>query len=122
MSFFKKMFGKEEKPRTALDEMKSIVVKAYRHLAKQNGTAPTSKTSDEKIIEIYSKVLTAFRKESEAKGEFIKAEILNLIAYKFFQVYELSGDDFMNEHLDYEINLYRNSGLRDDYKKGLKLF
>ena len=122
MSFLKKLFGAKEKPRTMLDELHSIVIKAFRHLGKVNGTAPTSKTSDEKIIEIYSKVLTAFRKESEAKGEFLSADVLNLIAYKFFQVYEMTGEDFMNEHLNYELNLYKNSGLREDYKTGLKLF
>ncbi len=122
MSFFKKLFGVQEKPRTVLDELHSIVIKAFRNLAKNNGTAPTAKTSDTKILEIYSKVLTSFRKASETRGEFISAEILNLIAYKFFQVYETVGEDFMNEHLDYELNLYKNSGLREDYKNGLKLF
>jgi len=122
MSFLKKIFGTTQKPKTMMDELNSVVVRAYRRLAESNGTAPTSKTSDEKIVEIYSKVLTAFKKASKAKGESLSANILNFIAYKFFQVYEMSGEDFMNEHLDYELNLYQNSGLREDYKKGMNIF
>jgi hypothetical protein len=122
MSFLKNIFGAPQKPRTMMDELNSVVVTAYRRLAKLRGTAPTDKTTDQKIIEIYTKVLTAFKAESKLKGEFISADILNLIAYKFFQAYEMTGEDFMNEHLDYEIELYRNSGLREDYKEGLDLF
>lgn len=122
MPFFKKIFGEQEKPKTMMDELNSIVVTAYRRIAKSRRTAPTDKTTDQKIVEIYTKVLTAFKTESKLKGEFISADVLNLIAYKFFQVYEMTGEDFMNEHLEYEIELYKNSGLRDDYKEGLDLF
>ncbi len=102
--------------------MSSIIVKAFRYLAKENGTAPTSNTSDEKIIEIYSNVITAFRNASESRGESILADILNFIAYYFLVLYEKSGESFMNEHLEYEIDLYKKSGLCEHYKKGLKLF
>lgn len=124
MSFFKKLFG-SQKPRTLLDEAKETAGKAviygYRRIAKERGCAPTQKTSDDKIIEIYSKVLSSFQKAAATKNERIPAIYLNTIALKFFQVYELAGDAFFDEHLDYEINLYKTSGLRDDYKQDIKL-
>lgn len=122
MSFFKKLFSGQQKPRTMLDELNSVLVLAYRRLAKSRGTAPSDKTSDEKIVQIYSNVTTAFREASKSKGEFIPANILNNIVLYFFQAYETVGEEFMNEHLEYEINLYKSSGLREDYKEGLDLF
>lgn len=112
----------KQEPITYYDKMNSIIVKAWRSFAKENGTAPTSKTSDEKIIEIYSKVFNEFKKASETRGEVITVDVSNLIAYHILAVYEKSGEDYMNEHLEYEIDLYKKSGLREDYKKGLKLF
>lgn len=124
MSFLKKLFG-SQKPRTLLDEAKETAGKAvvygYRRIAKERGCAPTQKTSDDKIIEIYSKVVSSFQKVAATKNERIPAVYLNTIALKFYQVYELAGDAFLDEHLDYEINLYKTSGLRNDYKQELKL-
>jgi hypothetical protein len=122
MSFLGRIFKSKKKPRTVLDELHSILVRAFRNYGKSTGRAPSSKTSDEKIIEIYSKVATAFKNASEERGEFVSAEILNLIAIGIFGVYEMMGEEMMNEHLDYEVERYKSSGLRDEYKKGLKLF
>ena len=125
MSFFKKLFG-SPKPRTLWDEAKETAGKAiifgYRRIAKEKGCAPTQKTSDDKIVEIYSKVISSFQKAAKEKNEHIPAVNLNYIALKFYQVYELAGDAFLDEHLDYEVNLYKTSGLREDYKQELKLF
>jgi len=125
MSFLKKLFG-TSKPRTLYDEAKETAGKAviygYRRIARERGCAPTQKTSDDKIIEIYSKIVSAFQKAAQIKNEHIPAVYLNFIALKFYQVYELAGDAFLDEHLDYEVNLYKTSGLREDYKQELKLF
>lgn len=98
-----------------------LVVSSYRRIAFQNGIAPTSKTSDDKIIEIYSKIGSAFKEASKQRNEHIAAGYLNTIVLKFFQVYEIGGDIMLDEHLSYEINKYLTEGLRSDYKQELKL-
>ena len=124
MSIFKKIFS-PQKPRTYLDEAMEVAGKAvvygYRRIAKEKRCAPTTKTSDAKIIEIYSKVLSSFQKAANEKNQRIPAVYLNTIALHFFQLYEMAGDAILDEHLDYEINLYKTSGLRNDYKQELKL-
>jgi hypothetical protein len=126
MSLFNKLFGQPEKQRTLLDDVQQVtnilVVRGYRKIAVQHNIAPTSKTTDQKLLEIYTMVLKAFRAASEQKGERIPATILNFISLKCFQVYEDMGEDFMREHLQYEVNKYLTSGLRQDYKQDLPLF
>ena len=50
------------------------------------------------------------------------ADNLNTIAMKFFKVYEEFGEDFMKEHLEYELKKYKNEGLRPEYQRGISLF
>src|SRR3984957_14460348 len=115
-----------KKPRTLLDRSQEvaskIIVAAYRAIAAKNGIPPTAKTSDEKIIEVYSKVVTAFRQASKQRGEHIPALFLNHIVVGFLQVYEKSGTEFFDEHLRYEGDKYIAEGLRPDYKHELPLF
>ncbi|NDW11140.1 hypothetical protein [Dysgonomonas sp. 520] len=99
-----------------------LVIRSYRNIAYQNGIAPTSKTSDNKIIEIYSKIGSAFKEASKQRNEHIPAVYLNTIVLKFYQVYEMGGDVFLEEHLKYEVDRYLRAGLREDYKHELKLF
>lgn len=119
MNFLKKLFKKKEK--NLLTEIEPlidrVIIKSYRDIAKRNNGAPSAKTSDEKILEIYRKVLIAFKAEATARGERIPAVNLNAIALQFMQVYEMTGEQFFNEHLEYEINKYHYEGLREDYKK-----
>lgn len=122
-----KEIGSTQKSRTVLDEGEKIAEKAivngYRRVAAYQGCAPTSKTSDEKIIEIYGKVIHAFLQAARQKGEGrIPAVYLNFIALKFFQAYEMFGEKFMEEHLHYEVKRYSTEGLRPEYKQELKLF
>lgn len=125
MSWMKKLFGSAE-PRTKLDEVQEVggklIVAGYRRLADQTGCAPTSKTSDSQIIEMYKKVGTAFREASAQRGERLPAGTLNYIVWKFFQVSEMLGNEMVDEHLAYEIQKYHQEGLRPDYKNDLKLF
>lgn len=105
-----------------LDIAGKIVVTGYRNLAAQHGCAPTQATSDQQIMEIYSKVGTAFKDVARERGEELQAGWLNTVALKFLQVKEKMGEVFMDEHLSYELDKYRQEGLRSDYKKDLQLF
>lgn len=119
-------FKKKKQPITALDQFQAVagplIVNGYRRVASMNNIAPTAKTSDQKIIEIYQRVGSAFREASKERNEHITAGNLNTIVLKFFQVYEMMGETMFYEHLKYEIDKYIQEGLRTDYKQDLKLF
>lgn len=110
---------KRKEPRTILDEVQDTTVKLFRSIGESNGVPPTRKLSDEKILEISQEVMIAFKEAGEQKGERIPGGYLMTIAMKFFAVYEMSGEDFYYEHLNYEINKYLAEGLREDYKHSL---
>lgn len=117
---------KKEQPKTMLDRLQEIaipaIVNGYRRIAASNNTAPTSKTSDKKIMEIYQLVGTAFREASTQRNENIPAGQINNIVWHFLQVYEMMGDTMLAEHLKYEIDKYLIEGLREDYRQDLKVF
>ncbi len=104
------------------DKLDEGLVRRLRSIGEYNNTAPSSKTTDEKIIEIYRLICSSFREQSKLRNEHIKANCLNTIALKFFNVYEEFGEDFMKEHLEYELKKYANEGLRTDYQKEISLF
>lgn len=110
---------KKKQTRTILDEFNEQSIKLFRSLGKANGVAPTNKMSDAQILQISQEVMTAFKNASEKKGEDIPGGYLMTIAMKFFSVYEMGGEEFYYEHLNYEINKYMNEGLREDYKHNL---
>ena len=72
--FLSSWFGKK---RTMLDTAQEIssklIVKGYRKIGAQLGCAPTAKTTDQKIIEIYTEVGKAFNQAAEQRGEQIPA-------------------------------------------------
>ena len=104
------------------NKVNTSLVKRLRNIGEYNNTAPTDKTNDEKIIEIYTLICSTFRKASSEKQERIPANNLNTIAMKFFKVYEEFGEDFMKEHLEYELDKYLKEGLRPEYQQGISLF
>jgi hypothetical protein len=114
------------KPHTMLNRVQEaggkIIVAGYRRIGAEHGCAPTAKTTDQKIIEIYSKVGTAFHQAEQQRGERIPAVYLNTIVLKFLQVYEMLGDAGLEHHLQYEVQKYLAEGLRDDYKRELRFF
>ncbi len=112
-------FFKKKEPWTMLDELQEATVKLFRGIGESNDASPTKKLSDEKILKISQEVMTAFKEAGEQKGEHIPGGYLMTIAMKFFAVYEMSGEDFYYEHLNYEINKYLQEGLREDYKHNL---
>jgi hypothetical protein len=114
-------------PGTLYDKAKAasreIIIAGYREIARQAECAPSSKTSDDEIVEIYQIVATAFHEVAEIRGERLSAGIKNAIVLKFLQLKESDVSvDFFAEHLKYELNRYRTSGLRDDYKREINLF
>jgi hypothetical protein len=109
-----------------LDEVQKaagkVIVDGYRTIGAQNQCAPTAKTSDRQIVEIYRRVATAFQEAAGRRGEHIPALYLNSIVMKFFQVHEIFGERVFDEHLQYELEKYTAEGLRADYKQDLHLF
>src|ERR1017187_7923696 len=97
------IFKQKPKQRTMLDDVQEVssrlIIKGYRRIAAQHGIAPTAKTTDQKIMEIYSKVSTAFHQAAERRGERIPALFDNHIVIKFFQVYEMLGEERLQQHL-----------------------
>jgi hypothetical protein len=82
-----------------------------------------AKLNDQKILAIVKMVRSAFRKAAAQKDFSCIPEVyIVTICLKFMKVYVLSGEDFMQKHLQYEIDLYMKSGLRDDYAINLELF
>jgi hypothetical protein len=125
MSFFQTLFGTAPKQRTMLDGVQEVssrlIIKGYRKIAAQHGCAPTAKTSDGKIMEIYTQVSQAFHAASQKRGEHIPALVQNYIVLKFLQVNE-TIPDHLQQHLQYEVEKYTAQGLRSDYKQELQLF
>lgn len=113
---------KPQEPVSFEDKLNTSLVKRLRNIGEFNNTAPTEKTSDEKVIEIYQLICSSFRNASNKRNERIPADNLNTIAMKFFNVYEQFGEDFMKEHLEFELEKYRKEGLRPEYQKGISLF
>lgn len=113
---------KPQEPVSFEDKLNTSLVKRLRNIGEYNNTAPTDKTSDEKVIEIYTLICTSFRKASLERQERIPANNLNTIAIKFFKVYEDFGENFMQDHLKYEVDKYLKEGLRSDYQRELPLF
>ena len=122
-----------KKPRSVGEQAQElsgkIIVAMFRRIARERNCAPTDKTSDKKIMEIYEKVGSAFRNVARSRDEIIPASNLNAIVFKFVQHYERlfqmgePGEKFFEEHLKYEIEKYQNYGLRDDYKmQGIDFF
>ena len=104
------------------DKLNDSLVKRLRNIGEFNNTAPTENTTDEKVIEIYQLICSSFRNASNKRNERIPANNLNTIAMKFFKVYEEFGEDFMQDHLKYELDKYLKEGLRPEYQKGISLF
>ena len=109
---------------TMFDRIDSVgriaIVTGYRRIARERGCAPTAKTSNSQIIEIYSLVGTIFREASEQRGEKLRAVNLNCIVLSFIQFREMMPEVF-EAHLKREVQKYRLEGLREDYKQEIKL-
>lgn len=121
----KRAGGKKTKPSKSAKEPKALsgelIISCYRSLGKKAKCAPTSATSDDEIVAIYSAVAKAFSEAAKQRGERIAPENINAIAWQFMRVKEQFGDAFLVEHLEYEIEKYMLEGLRDEYHEELTI-
>lgn len=126
MNWWNRLLGRERKPKSVLDEVQRVgrilICGGYRELAARGRCAPSAATSDDRIMEIYVKVVRAFHQAAETRGEHVSALYLNHIVFLFLQTEEMMGPWMVEEHLKYEIDKYLREGLREDYKRELKLF
>jgi hypothetical protein len=87
-----------------------------------DGMAPTAKTADARILEIYRHVGTAFQEVAKRRGEHLPTGVLNAAVLGFFQVEEMEGC-LLDAQLAYELKLYEAHGLREVYRGAdLRLF
>jgi hypothetical protein len=126
MGFLGKNFGKRVPSKSVLEAAQEVggklIIDGYRRIAEHQDFAPTKDTSDQEILEIYSRVGSAFREASKQRDEIIPSGNLNMIVFHFLQIKEANGDGFMVEHLEYEIEKYIESGLRESYQNEMDLF
>ena len=101
----------------AMRAARPLIIESFREYGRQYGLAPTAKTSDEEIFTLYQRVGTAFHVVAEERGERLNAGIKNNIALYFYQAFEALTPEFFEEHLRYELNRYRQSGLRETYER-----
>lgn len=120
-NFFKKKPQQSQADKLQ-DVAQALIVSRFRSFGAQFKCAPTEKTSDQKVYDIYLQVSKAFKQASSDKNEHLPAGNLNTIVLKFCQVHEMMGETMFNDHLKHEVDKYMKSGLRQDYKKQLDLF
>jgi len=127
-SWFGNLFSSPSEFEQSLAKVKPRLVKEYRRIAAERGIAPTKKTSDKKIVEIYFKVAEEFMKVAEQRNEDLPLGYINHLALYFFLVYEKFCGENKNEEamfdmqLDYELRKYLKEGLRETLRQDLDLF
>ena len=94
----------------------------YRRVFCQGRVGASPEMSDALILQIYSRVGTAFREVAEARGDLLDAGTINMIVLYFLENYRTTTPEFFEEHLQYELDKYRRGGLRADYQRPLHLF
>ncbi len=100
----------------------TIIIAAYRELARQSGGAPSAKTSDAEIVALYGRIAKAFSEVAPQRNERLSAGSINMLVLYFLHAKENHQPKFFEEHLQYELEKYRASGLRESYQKELNLF
>ena len=97
------------------------IADGYRLFAKLHGGIPSDRLSDEEILEIHSKVKTAFTNASIQRNEKLPDNVINFIALEFLYTRESLGKAIVEERLIYEQNRYLLDGLRPDHWRSLDL-
>lgn len=125
MRWLMKLFGLRPKPESynskERDRLRELLVPHYRELGAALGCAPTAKTSDDRIMEIFDLVTMGFNMASKKRGERIPASVLDRLVFNFMGVYESLPEELANERLRYELARYLRDGLRldDSERRGL---
>lgn len=125
MRWLMNLLGLRPKPETydsqERDRLRELLVPHYRELGAALGCAPTAKTSDDRIMEIFELVTMGFNMASKKRGERIPASVLDRLVFNFMGVYESLPEELANERLRYELARYLRDGLRldDSERRGL---
>jgi len=126
-SFISNLF----RPKTEFEKLRGMVgpmiVKGYRRLSKEHGRAPTHKTSDKKIVDIYIDIEARFKTAAKQRGEVLPQGYINNIVFYFYHVYESFdkndvGQWMFEGQIDYEVKRYLKEGLRKSLKVDLQIF
>jgi len=124
MGFFNFLKPKA-KPQNVLQQVQELsailIVGGFRRVFAAVEAGPSPQMSDALIMQIYSRIGTAFREASEKRGEHIPADNMNMIVLHFLEVYRISTPEFFESHIDYELQKYRAEGLRPSFQQPLKL-
>lgn len=105
------MFGFFKKKKNNLEKTYDVIADIYRPLLINK-----KQISNEKIIEIVKTVMDAFKQAADSKGEEISANYLVKVSSELLCVYDMMGQDFFLENLNYEIKKYLTDGLRLAYE------
>ena len=96
-----------------------LIVNGYRRIARRRAMAPTKKTTDAEILNLFEQVGSAFKSVAYQRGESLKASRINYVVWKFLQAHEdMSKDDFDN-HLQQQLENYHKNGLPPAYRNDL---
>jgi hypothetical protein len=120
------------KPKSEHDKLltmvEKMIVKGYRRIGKERGKAPSKKTSDKKIIEIYCRIAGAFKDAAKQRNEKLPEGYINYLVFYFLNLHENycsggSKDETIFEmQLDFEIKRYLKEGLRKELQRDLQIF
>jgi hypothetical protein len=98
-----------------------LIVDGYRRAARRQGLAPTAKTTDAEILQLFERVGSAFKSVADKRGESLRAPRINYIVWKFLQAHEELGSDAFDAYLQQETSRYRTDGLPAAYRHELRL-
>jgi hypothetical protein len=101
------------------DDQDSETAQQFREWAADRGIALTEKTSDALIAKVFHRVVKGFPAMPEHGIEHVSVNTCGFIVLQMLKLNELSGTQFMWEHLAYQVNYYRENGLRPEYADGV---
>jgi len=94
-------------------------VEAFREWASDRSIILTKRTTDELIARVKNLVFENFRPMPEKGVKEFSLNTYGAIVLELLLMNEKLGTDFMMEHLQYQIDYYRENGLRPEYVQGL---
>jgi hypothetical protein len=106
------MFGWFKKKKTLLDQVQEASIAMFRPLL-----SIRKETTDQELLSMLQEVMSSFTQAATFKGDHIDGTTLMNITSHFIQVYDLKGKNFYDEHLKYELDVYKSNGLRESFVK-----
>lgn len=89
-------------------------IEKYKELSYCSGSE--NNLTNQNIADIYSKVTKSFYNAADEKNEKIPYDKMLCIVFVFMQVFEQHGEDFFSDHLTYQLNYYKEFGLKEHFK------